>query len=86
MKSMIVALLVAGSVAGGVARDLALPALIPNPQKMETGEGVFKLSAKSRICADRPSRATAEYLAERLRVVTGYPIRSLRANPTVMTS
>ena len=78
---MIVALLVAGSVAGGVARDLALPALIPNPQKMETGEGVFKLSAKSRICADRPSRATAEYLAERLRVVTGYPIKVASGKP-----
>ncbi len=78
---MIVALLVAGSVAGGLARDLALPAVIPKPQKMETGEGVFKLSAKSRICADRPSRATAEYLAERLRVVTGYPFKVASGKP-----
>jgi hexosaminidase len=51
------------------------PAVIPAPQKVECGEGTFQLGANSRILVDRASRETGEYLAERLRASTGYPLK-----------
>ena len=59
----------------------AAPAIIPAPAKMETHEGVFQLNSKTRICTDRASRATGEYLAERLRKATGYPIEISSRKP-----
>jgi hexosaminidase len=49
-------------------------AIIPAPQKCERRDGVFRLDASLRIVADPASRQTAQWLAERLRRATGYPM------------
>jgi len=54
---------------------VASPAIIPAPVKLEATEGVFKLTDQTRICADKASRDTAEYLATQLRTATGYPVK-----------
>jgi len=48
------------------------PALIPLPQKMESGEGVFRLTPSTQILVDRASQDTGQYLADRLCKATGY--------------
>lgn len=50
-------------------------ALIPQPQKAQRLEGVFTLTPKTRIYADWHSRKTAQFLAQRLRKSTGYPLK-----------
>jgi hexosaminidase len=50
------------------------PFIIPAPQKMETGRGQFLLAPVTCIGVDSASRDTAEYLAAKLRLSTGYPI------------
>ena len=54
------------------------PAIIPQPQKMERQEGVFKLSSDTRIFTDYASVDTGEQLATRLRQATGYPLKTRR--------
>src|SRR6185437_10583267 len=49
-----------------------VPAIIPAPQKVEVKAGQFVLAPATRIQMDEPSAATAEYLAGKLRVATGY--------------
>jgi len=52
-----------------------VPAIIPQPQRMELHKGAFELTSATRIVADPASRATAGFLAERLRSSTGYPLK-----------
>lgn len=52
-----------------------VPALIPAPQKMELGDGIFRLSPDTPIFVDRASRKTGEFLAEHLRKATGYSFK-----------
>jgi hexosaminidase len=59
----------------------ATPAIVPAPVKMEPGQGTFKLTAATRIGTDAASRATGEYLAERLRKATGYPLELVTGKP-----
>lgn len=47
-------------------------ALVPAPKKVERRGGVFTLGPQAKILVDAASRATGEYLAERLRRSTGY--------------
>ena len=72
-KSLAAALLLGTTLVAQLA-TAAAPAIIPAPVKMELGQGVFRLMATTRICTDAASRATGEYLAERLRKATGYPL------------
>jgi hexosaminidase len=51
------------------------PAVIPLPQKIARHDGVFQLAADTRIFVDSGSRATANFLTERLRKSTGYPLK-----------
>jgi hexosaminidase len=51
-------------------------ALIPLPQKVEVSAGVFELDANTKIVADFGSRKTAEFLTERIRQSTGYPVKN----------
>ena len=56
----------------------AAPALIPLPQKMETGAGAFHLSADTKIYYRSGSGETAGQLAAALRPATGYPLKTSR--------
>ena len=51
------------------------PAIIPVPEHIERGEGVFNLTPATRIYVDSASRETGEYLAGYLRKSTGYPFK-----------
>ncbi|HEY1787566.1 MAG TPA: family 20 glycosylhydrolase [Verrucomicrobiae bacterium] len=62
----------AATVFGADANGLAL---IPQPQKVQRMDGVFTINAQTRIYADSHSRKTAEFLAERLRKSTGFPLK-----------
>jgi hexosaminidase len=55
------------------ATNLA-PALIPVPQKLEVGEGSFKLGPGTRILTAAASRATGEFLRSRLGRSTGFAL------------
>jgi hexosaminidase len=52
-----------------------LPAIIPLPQKMTLQDGVFKLTAETRVYADSASPTTADFLTAGLRPATGYPLK-----------
>jgi hexosaminidase len=69
------ALLLCQAATACFAADTNAPALIPVPQKMVLGEGVFTLKPDTIICADHASVATANQLAARLRQSTGYPLK-----------
>jgi len=56
------------------AADTASPALVPPPERMDLQEGTFRLQPATRVLTDASSRATADYLAERLRTATGYKV------------
>ncbi|HNC95019.1 MAG TPA: glycoside hydrolase family 20 zincin-like fold domain-containing protein, partial [Myxococcota bacterium] len=54
--------------------DAAAPSLIPRPTRMEAKDGTFLLTATTGIIASGDAIATAELLAEGLRLSTGYPL------------
>jgi hexosaminidase len=60
------------ALASSVLAGNSAPALIPAPQKMEIREGVFELTAKTRVSTDAASVETGKYLATQLRKATGY--------------
>jgi hexosaminidase len=64
-----------GLLAGRLARTRADTGIVPLPQRLEWRRGRFKLLPDTRIIADPASRETAEYLAEKLRRVTGYELK-----------
>jgi hexosaminidase len=74
MKSKIIGLVFASLLPAALAASPNTPAIIPLPQKMELTEGVFKLTATTRIYTDSASRASGEFLADHLRSATGYPL------------
>ena len=49
-------------------------AIIPWPQKVTMEAGVFKLTPDTRVYVDSASRETGNFLTERLRQSTGYPL------------
>src|SRR5580698_3015632 len=49
-------------------------AIIPKPQQIQMGDGVFVLTPQTGISADWDSRQTAKQLAEQLRPATGYSL------------
>ena len=64
----------------GMALNPDALGLIPWPQTVRPGDGVFRLQPQVCIVADLAARESGEYLAVRLRGVTGYPV------PVVMAS
>jgi hexosaminidase len=67
---------IAASLLAATALAVDEPALIPQPQKMERREGVFKLLPDTRIYTDRAASDTGDALASRLRLATGYPLKT----------
>jgi hexosaminidase len=49
-------------------------AILPVPKKIERQRGSFSLASNTAVVADENARPTAEYLAQRLRLATGYKI------------
>jgi hexosaminidase len=76
MKSQIVTIYFLFLAATVFADATNVPAIIPQPQKMEMRGGVFKLSQDTKIVMDFGARDTAKFLAERLRKSTGYPLKA----------
>lgn len=72
MKRYALVLLFACFVVSVVCAEADQPAIIPAPQKMEISEGEFRLLPTTQIRVDDASTHTAEYLAARLRISTGY--------------
>jgi hexosaminidase len=54
------------------AARAAEPALIPRPTSMTVRQGAFALLPETQILVDRKSKATGEFLAQRLRAATGF--------------
>lgn len=54
--------------------------LIPRPQMLTWGDGVFTVGPQTRIVADSASYQSGEYLAAQLRSSTGYPFKVVRGN------
>lgn len=62
------------AIAHGVGANT--PAVIPLPQKMELRDGAFQLTAGTRVYVDPASLATGHFLTERLRLSTGFPLKT----------
>ncbi len=71
MKSVLIPILSVVSALALTARA-AEPAIIPKPASMTVRDGAFALRPETMILVDRKSKATGEFLAERLRVATGF--------------
>jgi hexosaminidase len=82
MKSKIVSLIFALLAPPVFAASTNTLAIIPLPQKMELRDGIFNLTARTRIYVDSASRASGEFLADHLRPATGYPARISNGTPT----
>jgi hexosaminidase len=74
MKTLIAGSLL--SILTATALAAAGPSVIPAPQKMELGEGVFKFTMQTRIDTDSASQDAAQLLAARLRKATGYSFKT----------
>jgi hexosaminidase len=74
MKTKIAATCLLFLTAAVFAGSANIPAVIPQPQKMELRDWKFQLTADTRIVADSASRATAKFLTGGLRPATGYPL------------
>ncbi len=75
MKTKIVATIFLFLTVVVFAGNVEAPAIIPLPQKMARQDGVFQLSAGTRIYVDSGSRATANFLTDPLRKSAGYPLK-----------
>jgi hexosaminidase len=81
MKRNTIIILLLGTTLTAFFANAAAPSIIPAPRKIEARDGVFKLTAKTRICTDSASRQTGEYLAGRLRISTGFPFKVVSGKP-----
>ncbi|HXC34247.1 MAG TPA: family 20 glycosylhydrolase [Candidatus Acidoferrales bacterium] len=72
--AFVVVLTAAATAAFGADASANGLALVPLPQKVQRMDGAFTLNAQTRIYTDAASRKTAEFLAQRLRQSTGYPL------------
>ena len=75
MKKLFVGFVVALSTVAAFGAGTNQLALIPLPQSVQQMDGTFTLDAQTRIYADGPSRKTADFVAERLRKSTGFPLK-----------
>jgi hexosaminidase len=76
MKSIpcLLCVALAGFSPAPVAAGTNLPAIIPVPQHLQSEEGVFRLTPKTRIHVDAGSETTGRLLAQQLRRATGFPL------------
>lgn len=74
MKKIIFAALFV--VSGISLKAASVTSIIPAPMQAELRDGAFALSPDTSIASDSASKATAKYLAERLRPATGYPLKT----------
>ena len=75
MKTKIITTSVLLLAATLVAGNVNMPAVIPAPQKLELRAGVFPITDGTRVYVDPASRVTAGFLTDRLRLVTGCPLK-----------
>src|SRR5882724_7432206 len=75
MKSQIAGLIFAFLTATSLAANTNTLAVIPLPQKIELRDGVFHLAGTTAVYVDSASETTAEFLTERLRSATRYPLK-----------
>ncbi|HUA65857.1 MAG TPA: family 20 glycosylhydrolase [Alphaproteobacteria bacterium] len=75
MKKLFFGFVVALSTVAAFGAGTNQLALIPLPQSVQQMDGTFTLDAQTRIYADGPSRKTADFVAERLRKSTGFPLK-----------
>jgi hexosaminidase len=79
MKASIPAILLGLTVVNGFAENQILPAIIPQPQRIERRDGVFVIRPTTQILVNEgeaaQALALANWLAERLRKSTGYELR-----------
>lgn len=73
MKKALIFLL--GCLAFAAPAQPSLP-LIPQPASVQRGTGTFTLSRAATIAHDEAAAPTAQYLAQKLRVPTGYPLQT----------
>jgi hexosaminidase len=73
MKLILAGIFCASLAAAGLAANP--PAIIPQPQEMKVGDGIFTLKPDTRIYADFTSRQTGKFLATTLRPSTGYKFK-----------
>ena len=60
----------------------SLPPIIPRPEKIERGEGVFALNGKTTIVAQRGTVNEGRFLAEMLRIPTGFALEVRDSAPS----
>ena len=82
MTKPLVAILFLGLASAGLMAAAPPPALIPAPLEWELSGAEFQLTRSTRIYADAASRRVAEYLADRLRPATAFPLPVKRARGT----
>lgn len=80
MKTIIIGMFLAAAMLAAAAE----PAIIPQPEKIETLDGQFQLNAASRIYVDQQFKGEAQLLADQLRAATGYKLKvgSIPLTPT----
>ncbi len=71
-RTLVALVVVAGSVVLADGAEAPKPSLIPWPEKMEVGGGVFTIGAETAIVVDGDARGEGEYLAEFLGTPTGF--------------
>ena len=74
MREHIIGIVIAMVATNVIPGSLAAPALLPVPQKFEQRDGVFELGPETRVRVDSTAKDTGQYLAERLRRSTGFPL------------
>ena len=70
---------VLGALPAGATSKVPIPAIIPQPQKLEMRAGFFMFERGVKVDADASSAATGKYLAERLRQGTGFKASKAKA-------
>src|ERR1700709_1557909 len=80
MKFKIIGFIVLSFTAATHAASSNNLSVLPLPQKIELRDGVFKLTANTRVYVDSDSRATGNFLTERLRPSTGYALKTSTKN------
>ena len=75
MKLKFAALIILSLTTAIFAADTNTLSLIPLPQKIEQRDGAFQITDTTRVYVNSGSRVTGNYLAEKLRPSTGYPLK-----------
>jgi hypothetical protein len=77
-----VALLVVFNAAMALAGPVNSCAIIPQPEKVQFGDGIFRIRPDTRVILEAAPQQLGGYLADRLAVSTGYQLK-ITSNPGV---